>query len=78
MGSTVTMAALGVAVLVFIVGGISAYVVFRMLRKSFRMAVKLAIAAGLLFAVFAGAVAVVYFNSGEDKKPAKTAPAKKR
>lgn len=78
MESTITLAALGVAILVFFVGVAAAYVVFRMLKKSFKMALRLAMAAGLLLAVFAGAIAVIYFSSGEDKKPAKPAPTKKR
>ena len=78
MDSTVTLAAIAVAILVFFVGVAIAYVVFRMLKKSFKMALRLAMAAGLLLAIFAGAMAVVYFNSGEEKKSTKPAATKKR
>ena len=55
-----------------------AYVVFRMLRKTVKMALRLAIVAVILFVAFVGVMAFVYMGPGDSQPSGKPAPTRRR
>lgn len=56
-----------------------AYVMFRLLRKTVRMAFRMAMLVTVLFSLAVGAIAVYWFSSGtssKQAKPARTQPSR--
>lgn len=55
-----------------------AYVVFRMLRKSVKMALRLAIVMVILVVAFVGTMAFIYMGSGGSGSKGRPAPSRQR
>ena len=74
-GGAITVAA-GAGVFLLIAA--MAYVIFRLLRKTVRMAFRMAIVATVLFTFVVGGVAVYWFGYGTAAKPTKAEPTRRR
>lgn len=55
-----------------------AYIVFRLLRKTVKMAFRMAVVATVLFTFAVGGVALYWFGVGSSSKPARPAPSRQR
>lgn len=66
-----------VGIMIFAAAGIFAYVLFRILRKSIRMAFRLALLAVILAIGVIGGISFWWFNSG-DSPAERPRPARKR
>lgn len=66
-GGTTTLIA-GVGLFFILVA--AAYVVFRLLRKTVRMAFRMAMVVTFLFVFVVGGIALYWFNSGSSSRPA--------
>lgn len=54
-----------IGALVFIAAGIFAYILFRILRKSIRIAFRLALVAAIMVIALVGGLSLWWFNSGD-------------
>jgi hypothetical protein len=70
-----TFGAVAAIVLVLVLGAI-AFIAFKMLRKTVKMAIRMAIVAIILLIAIVGAIALTMFGSGnkDTPKPASTRP----
>lgn len=63
---------------VFLLIAAMAYVIFRLLRKTVRMAFRMAVVATVLFTFVVGGIALYWFGYGTTARPAKPEPARRR
>ena len=61
----------GLAVAFFLLFALFAFITFRMLRKTVKMAVRMAIVAIFLLVAVIGGIALLLFSSGGTSKPAR-------
>lgn len=64
-GTTTLIAGVGL----FLILAAAAYVMFRILRKTVKMAFRMAMVVTVLFAFLVGAIAIYWFGTGTSSKP---------
>lgn len=65
---------LGLAAFFFLICGVVAFIAFKMLKRTVKMAVRMTIVAVILLVALIGGVALIWFTSGSGSAPTRRVP----